>query len=121
MHAAYFRPGGVHQDLPLKLVDDIDAFWDPFLKVCDDIDGLLTDNRIFKQRNVDIGVVARRRLGLGFLGRDGARLGRCVGPAQGAALRVLHDMDFDIPVGKNGDSYDRYRIRMEEMRQSNAS
>ena len=57
MHAAYFRPGGVHQDLPPELVADIYAFCDPFLKVCDDIEGLLTDNRIFKQRNVDIGVV----------------------------------------------------------------
>ncbi len=58
MHAAYFRVGGVHQDLPEKLIDDIEAFCDPFLKVCDDIEGLLTDNRIFKQRNVDIGVVS---------------------------------------------------------------
>ena len=57
MHANYFRPGGVHQDLPPKLIDDIDAFCDPFLKVCDDLETLLTDNRIFKQRNVDIGVV----------------------------------------------------------------
>ena len=57
MHAAYVRPGGVHQDLPPELVADIYAFCDPFLKVCDDIEGLLTDNRIFKQRNVDIGVV----------------------------------------------------------------
>ena len=57
MHANYFRPGGVHQDLPPELIADIYAFCDPFLKVCDDIEGLLTDNRIFKQRNVDIGVV----------------------------------------------------------------
>src|SRR5262249_10243980 len=58
MHAAYFRVGGVHQDLPEKLIDDIEAFCDPFLKVCDDLEELLTDNRIFKQRNVDIGVVS---------------------------------------------------------------
>src|SRR5690606_36380149 len=58
MHAAYFRPGGVHQDLPPKLIDDIYAFCDPFLKVVDDLDVLLTENRIFKQRNVDIGVVS---------------------------------------------------------------
>src|SRR5579884_4069915 len=57
MHANYFRPGGVHQDLPPKLIDDIAAFCDPFLKVCDDLEELLTENRIFKQRNVDIGVV----------------------------------------------------------------
>ena len=58
MHAAYFRVGGVHQDLPPKLIDDIDAFCDPFLKVVDDLERLLTGNRIFKQRNVDIGVVS---------------------------------------------------------------
>ena len=90
MHAAYFRPGGVHQDLPPKLVDDIGAFCDPFLKVVDDLDELLTGNRIFKQRNVDIGVVSPRRcLEVGFFRRDGARLRRCLGPAQGAALRML--------------------------------
>ena len=90
MHAAYFRVGGVHQDLPPKLIDDIAAFCDPFLKVCDDLEELLTDNRIFKQRNVDIGVVsARRRLGARLFRRHGARLGRGLGSAQGAALRVL--------------------------------
>ena len=90
MHAAYFRPGGVHQDLPAKLIDDIDAFCDPFLKVVDDLDALLTGNRIFKQRNVDIGVVKLIRcLELGILRRDGARFGRRLGFAQGAALRVL--------------------------------
>src|SRR6201984_3669607 len=59
MHAAYFRPGGVHQDLPQKLIEDIEAFCDPLLRGCDDREGLLTDNRIFKQRNVDIGVISR--------------------------------------------------------------
>ena len=58
MHAAYFRIGGVHQDLPPQLIDDISNFCDPFLEVCDDLERLLTDNRIFKQRNVDIGVVS---------------------------------------------------------------
>jgi NADH-quinone oxidoreductase subunit D len=91
MHAAYIRPGGVHQDLPPELVADIYAFCDPFLKVCDDIEGLLTDNRIFKQRNVDIGVVK---------------------------LEDAWELQFDIPIGKNGDCYDRYLVRMEEMRQS---
>ena len=90
MHAAYFRLGGVHQDLPPKLIDDIEAFCDPFLGVCDDLETLLTGNRIFKQRNVDIGVVKLDgRLGLGLFRRDGARLGRGLGSAQGAALRVL--------------------------------
>src|ERR1700741_5153817 len=69
MHAAYFRPGGVHQDLTPKLVDDIFAFCDPFLKVVDDLDALLTGNRIFKQRNVDIGVVTKEEaLDWGFSG-----------------------------------------------------
>ena len=87
MHAAYFRVGGVHQDMPNKLIDDIEAFCDPFLKFCDDLEGLLTDNRIFKQRTVDIGVVTLgRRLELRLLRRDGARLGRGLGFAQGAAL-----------------------------------
>ena len=95
MHAAYFRPGGVHQDLPPKLIDDIDAFCDPFLKVVDDLDALLTGNRIFKQRNVDIGVVKLADcLELGLLGRDGARLGRRLGSAQGAALRMLFRARF---------------------------
>ncbi len=98
MHAAYFRPGGVHQDIPAKLVDDIHAFCDPFLKVCDDLETLLTGNRIFKQRNVDIGVVKLDgRLGLGLFGRDGARLRRALGPAQGAALRVLRGDGFRHP------------------------
>ena len=95
MHAAYFRPGGVHQDLPAKLIDDIYAFCDPFLKVVDDLDCLLTGNRIFKQRNVDIGVVQLiRRVELGILRRDGARLWRCLGFAQGAAVRVLFGVRF---------------------------
>ena len=90
MHAAYFRVGGVHQDLPPKLIDDIEAFCDPFLKVVDDLDRLLTGNHIFKQRNVDIGVVSLEAgLGMGVLRRDGARLRRGVGFAQSPALRML--------------------------------
>ena len=90
MHAAYVRPGGVHQDLPPELVDDIYAFCDPFLKVCDDIEGLLTDNRIFKQRNVDIGVVSQEDAWAhGFTGV----MIRCTGAAwdlrKSPALRVL--------------------------------
>ena len=83
MHANYFRPGGVHQDLPPALVDDIETWCEPFPKVLDDIEGLLTDNRIFKQRNVDIGVVTKEEaFAWGFTGRDAARLGRRLGPAQ---------------------------------------
>ena len=119
MHAAYFRPGGVHQDLPAKLIDDIDAFCDPFLKVVDDLDGLLTDNRIFKQRNVDIGVVKLVGcLELGILRRDGARLGRGLGSAQGAALRVLFRIRFRHPDRQERRLLRPLSIRMEEMRQS---
>ena len=119
MHAAYFRPGGVHQDLPPELVADIGAWCDPFLKVCDDIEGLLTDNRIFKQRNVDIGVVdlddAWQRGFSGVMVRgSGARWDL----RKAQPYECYAQMDFDIPIGKNGDCYDRYLIRMEEMRQS---
>ena len=87
MHANYFRIGGVHQDLPPKLLDDIWAFCDPFLKVCDDLEALLTGNRIFKQRKCwDRGGQARRRVGMGFLRRHGPRLGRSLGSPQGPAL-----------------------------------
>jgi NADH-quinone oxidoreductase subunit D len=119
MHAAYFRPGGVHQDLPPKLVDDIGAFCDPFLKVCDDIEALLTENRIFKQRNVDIGVVpldeAWRR---GFSGVMVRGSGAAWDLRKAQPYECYDEMEFDIPVGKNGDNYDRYLIRMIEMRQA---
>ncbi len=119
MHAAYFRPGGVHQDLPPKLVDDIGAFCDPFLKICDDIESLLTDNRIFKQRNVDIGVVpldeAWRR---GFSGVMVRGSGAAWDLRKAQPYECYDEMEFDIPVGKNGDNYDRYLIRMIEMREA---
>jgi NADH-quinone oxidoreductase subunit D len=119
MHAAYFRPGGVHQDLPQKLVDDIGAFCDPFLKVCDDIEGLLTDNRIFKQRNVDIGVVSLEDAWKwGFSGVMVRGSGAAWDLRKAQPYECYEEMKFDIPVGKNGDCYDRYLIRMEEMRQS---
>jgi NADH-quinone oxidoreductase subunit D len=90
MHANYFRIGGVHQDLPAKLIDDIEAFCDPFLKVCDDIEELLTDNRIFQAAQCGYRrCQARGRLGMGFFRCHGARLGRRLGPAQGATLRML--------------------------------
>ena len=107
MHAAYFRIGGVHQDLPPKLIDDIDAWCDPFLGVVADLESLLTGNRIFKQRNVDIGVVSLEAgLGMGFFGRDGARLGRGVGSAQGAALRMLRRDGF-----RHSDRQERRLLR----------
>jgi NADH-quinone oxidoreductase subunit D len=119
MHAAYFRPGGVHQDLPPQLIDDIEAFCDPFLKVCDDLEGLLTNNRIFKQRTVDIGVV---KLADGWNRAFSGVMVRGSGAAwdlrKAQPYECYSEMQFDIPIGKNGDSYDRYCIRMEEMRQS---
>ncbi len=119
MHAAYFRPGGVHQDLPQKLIDDIGEFCDPFLKVLDDIHGLLTDNRIFKQRNVDIGVVSLEDAWKwGFSGVMVRGSGAAWDLRKAQPYECYAEMDFDIPVGKNGDCYDRYLIRMEEMAQS---
>ena len=119
MHAAYFRVGGVHQDLPPKLVDDIGAFCDPFLKVCDDLEELLTENRIFKQRNVDIGVVTLADAwARGFSGVMVRGSGAVWDLRKAQPYECYSEFDFDIPIGKNGDCYDRYCVRMEEMRQS---
>jgi len=119
MHAAYIRPGGVHQDLPPKLVEDIYDFCDPFLKVCDDIESLLTDNRIFKQRNVDIGVVSQEDAwARGFSGVMIRSTGAAWDLRKSQPYECYDELDFDIPIGKNGDCYDRYLIRMEEMRQA---
>jgi len=119
MHAAYFRPGGVHQDLPPKLIDDIYAFCDPFLKVVDDLDALLTGNRIFKQRNVDIGVVKLADCwNWGFSGVMVRGSGAAWDLRKAQPYECYSELDFDIPIGKNGDCFDRYLIRMEEMRQS---
>ncbi|MGI2035774.1 NADH-quinone oxidoreductase subunit D [Rhizobium panacihumi] len=119
MHAAYFRPGGVHQDLPQQLVEDIGAWCDPFIKVLDDIEGLLTGNRIFKQRNVDIGVISLEDAwnwsmsGVMIRGSGAAWDLRKSQPYECYA-----ELDFDIPIGKNGDCFDRYLVRMAEMRES---
>jgi NADH-quinone oxidoreductase subunit D len=119
MHANYFRVGGVHQDLPPQLLDDIWAFCDPFLKVCDDIEGLLTENRIFKQRNVDIGVVnLDEAWRLGFSGVMLRGSGAAWDLRKAQPYECYADLEFDIPVGRNGDCYDRYLVRMEEMRQA---
>ncbi len=119
MHAAYIRPGGVHQDLPPELIDDIDAFYEPFLQVLDDIEGLLTHNRIFKQRNVDIGVVSLEdAFAWGFSGVMVRGSGGAWDLRKSQPYECYNEMNFDIPVGKNGDCYDRYLLRMEEMRQS---
>jgi NADH-quinone oxidoreductase subunit D len=119
MHAAYFRPGGVHQDLPEKLVEDIGKWIDPFLKTVDDLDELLTENRIFKQRNADIGIVSLEDAwAWGFSGVMVRGSGAAWDLRKSQPYECYPEMDFDIPVGKNGDCYDRYLIRMEEMRQS---
>ena len=119
MHAAYIRPGGVHQDLPPELIADIDGFCEPFLQVCDDLEGLLTDNRIFKQRNVDIGVVTLdEALAWGFSGVMVRGSGGAWDLRRSQPYECYSELEFDIPVGKHGDCYDRYVIRMEEMRQS---
>jgi len=119
LHANYYRPGGVHQDLPQKLIDDIGAFCDPFLKVCDDLEELLTENRIFKQRNVDIGVVSLANAwNWGFSGVMVRGSGAAWDLRKSQPYECYPEMDFDIPIGKNGDCFDRYLIRMEEMVQS---
>lgn len=119
LHAAYFRPGGVHQDLPDDLLDDIEAWSWSFPKVLDDLHTLLTENRIFKQRNVDIGVVTEADiLAYGFSGVmvRGSNMAWDLRRAQ--PYECYDEFEFKIPVGKNGDCYDRYLVRMEEMTQS---
>ncbi|MBN9309649.1 NADH-quinone oxidoreductase subunit D [Devosia sp.] len=119
MHAAYFRPGGVHQDLPQALIDDIEAFCDPFLLVLDDLEKLLTGNRIYMQRNADIGVVsAEDAWKWGFSGVMVRGSGAAWDLRKAQPYECYDRFDFDVPVGKNGDCYDRYLVRMEEMRQS---
>jgi NADH-quinone oxidoreductase subunit D len=119
MHAAYFRPGGVHQDLPQALIDDIESFCGEFLKFLVDLDTLLTENRIFKQRNVDIGLVKLEDAwNMGFSGVMVRGSGAAWDLRKSQPYECYAEMDFDIPIGKNGDCYDRYLIRMEEMKQS---
>ena len=119
MHAAYIRPGGVHQDMPAGLDERIRAFREPFTKRLDEIEALLTDNRIWKQRTVDIGVVtAEQAIDWGFSGPMLRGSGVAWDLRKAQPYDVYDRMDFDIPVGKNGDCYDRYLVRIEEMRQS---
>jgi NADH-quinone oxidoreductase subunit D len=119
MHAAYFRVGGVHQDLPPDLLKDIYEWCGTFPKVLDDIEGLLTESRIFKQRNVDIGVVNRADAeAWGFSGVMLRSTGVAWDLRRAQPYECYSELDFKIPVGKNGDNYDRYVMRMEEMRQS---
>ncbi len=119
LHAAYFRPGGVHQDLPPELCDDIWQWTEEFPQVLDDLEGLLTDNRIFKQRNVDIAIVpVGDALAYGFSGVMVRGSGMAWDLRRSQPYECYSEMEFQIPIGKNGDCYDRYLCRMEEMRES---
>ena len=119
MHAKYFRPGGVHRDLPAGLTDDIRAWVASFPKVLDDIERLLNENRIFRQRTVDIGVVtADDAIDLGFTGPMLRASGVPWDLRKSQPYEVYHLMDFDVPVGRHGDCFDRYLVRMAEMRES---
>jgi NADH-quinone oxidoreductase subunit D len=119
MHAAYFRPGGVHQDLPQDLLDDIATWCEEFPKKLDAIEGLVTENRIFKQRNVDIGVVDRKTINdWGFTGVMARGSGLAWDLRRAQPYECYNEMEFKVPVGTSGDNYDRYVCRMEEMRES---
>ena len=119
MHAAYIRPGGVNQDMPVGMAERIGEFIDGFPKRLDDVENLLTNNRIWKQRTVDIGVVtAEEATDWGFSGPMLRGSGVAWDLRKAQPYDVYDRMDFDIPVGKNGDCYDRYLVRIEEMHQS---
>ena len=119
MHGNYYRPGGVRQDLPLTLIDAIDAWSRDFPKVMKDIEGLVTENRIFKQRSVDIGVVTREEaIAWGFTGVMLRGSGVPWDLRKSQPYACYEDLDFDVVIGKNGDTFDRYLCRMDEMRQS---
>ncbi len=119
LHAAYFRPGGVHRDMPAGMAEDIMAFTESFPAMIDDVESLLTENRIFKQRTVDIGVAsAEQAMDWGFSGPMLRASGVPWDLRKAQPYDVYDQVDFDIPVGKHGDCYDRYLVRVEEMRQS---
>ncbi len=119
MHANYFRVGGVARDMPDGLAEDIERFVEEFPKFIDDLEGLLTDNRIFKQRTVDIGVVSpEEALDWGFSGSNLRASGWAWDLRRAQPYDGYEQYDFDIPVGRNGDCYDRYLVRIHEMRQS---
>ncbi len=119
LHAAFFRPGGVHQDLPETLIEDIGKWALSFPEKLDDLEGLLTENRIFKQRNVDIGVVSRAEaIDLGFSGVMLRGSGVAWDLRRSQPYETYSDYEFFVPIGKNGDCYDRYLLRIQEMRES---
>jgi NADH-quinone oxidoreductase subunit D len=119
LHACYYRVGGVHQDLPAGITDDIREWAGQFPKFIDDMETLLNENRIFKQRTVDIGVIsAEDALAWGLTGPMLRGSGVAWDLRKAQPYMVYDQLDFDIPIGKHGDCYDRYLVRVEEMRQS---
>jgi NADH-quinone oxidoreductase subunit D len=119
LHMNYFRPGGVSLDMPAGLADDIWEWSEQFPKCIDDLEELLTENRIFKQRAVDIGVIdANQALDWGFSGPNLRAAGLPWDLRKAQPYDVYDRMDFDVPVGKHGDCYDRYLVRMYELRES---
>jgi NADH-quinone oxidoreductase subunit D len=119
MHSAYIRPGGVHQDLPAGLLEEIAEFIKQFPKKINDMENLLTENRIFKQRLVDIGVVSKQQaIDWGFSGPMIRGSGIAWDLRKSQPYEIYGELDFDIPIGKNGDSYDRYLVRVQEMFES---
>ena len=120
MHAAYFRPGGVSRDLPDGLLEKIKGFTDRFPTYVDEYETLLTENRIWKQRNVDIARVDKETaLAMGFTGPMIRGSGIAWDLRKTQPYDVYDKMEFDIPIGNTGDCYDRYLVRVEEMRESN--
>ncbi len=119
MHAAYFRPGGVTSDLPPDLLRDIGLWNKKFPKIIDDIENLITENRIFKQRTVNIGATSpAEALDWGFTGPMLRASGATWDLRRNQPYEVYDELEFSIPVGTSGDCYERYLVRMEEMRQS---
>jgi NADH-quinone oxidoreductase subunit D len=119
LHANYFRPGGVARDLPAGLVDDMFEWTDTFTQTLDDLESLLTNNRIFKQRTVDIGVATKEEaLDWGFTGPMLRGSGVAWDLRKSQPYDIYEEMEFDIPVGSTGDCYARYLVRMAEMRES---
>jgi NADH:ubiquinone oxidoreductase subunit D len=119
MHAAYFRPGGVSLDLPIFLLDQIYSFIKAFLSRLDEIDVLLTDNRVWKQRLCNVGVVSLQdALSFGFSGPMLRSTGCFWDLRKITPYEIYSNLNFRIPLGRYGDCYDRYLLRMEEMRQS---
>ncbi|GGD34817.1 NADH-quinone oxidoreductase subunit D [Sinisalibacter lacisalsi] len=119
LHANYFRPGGVHQDLPPDLLDDIEAWCDSFPAVLDDIDNLITENRVFKQRTVDIGIVTEDEIQQwGMTGVMVRGSGFAWDLRRAQPYECYDEFEFDVPVGTHGDTYDRNNCRIAEMHES---